>query len=617
MKILKNIGIIFVITILVCVSCFRVDNPQSEEETEADTSNINLEDYPEYKAQPTLTINGIDYRLSLMPTGKYGGEFITSEISDPKTFNPWVSKDATSSSIGDMLYDALVTSSPLKGDIVPVLAKSYEISDDKKTYTFHLREGVKWTDGKEITADDVVFTWEEIIFKGLGNTSTRDSLYIEGELPTVKKTGKYTVVFTTKKPFAPFLRFLSSPIAPKHIFKPAADKGEKYFDSFLNSTTNPKEIVSSGAFILEEYVPAQRIVFKRNPNYYVINENGKTLPYLDKYIILIVGDLNNEILKFESKELDIISVKGKDAARLKKKEKYSDYTMYNLGPNASSNFIIFNMNKRKDKDGNYFVPKFKQAWFNDINFRTAVDYAIDRNSMVINIANGVATPMYSAESIPSIYLNKEVAKGHNQDIEYAKALLKESGFWLDKNNVLRDKNSNVVELELITNAGNTEREATGVIIKEDLAKLGIKVNFRPIEFNSLVNKVSSTNKWETVILGFSGGSIYEPHGSKNVWYSNGAMHIFNNRLGEEKKYNDLLSWEEEIDEIFEKAALELEFEKRKTLYDRFQEIIYKEKPIIFLYARNTIIALRNRIKNAYLVKFSGGIYNLEEIYVDE
>ena len=295
MKILKNIGIILVLTIVICVSCFRIDRPQREEGINENRQENNLENYPEYKAQPTLTINGIDYRLSLMPIGKFGGEFITSEISDPKTFNPWVSKDATSSSIGDMLYDALVTSSPLKGDIVPMLAKSYTISEDKKTYTFTLREGIKWTDGREITADDVVFTWEEIIFKGLGNTSTRDSLYIDGELPTVKKTGKYTVVFTTKKPFAPFLRFLSSPIAPKHIFKPAADKGEKYFDSFLTSTTNPKEIVSSGAFILEEYVPAQRIVFKRNPNYYVINENGKTLPYLDKYIILIVA---TSIMKF-------------------------------------------------------------------------------------------------------------------------------------------------------------------------------------------------------------------------------------------------------------------------------------------------------------------------------
>ena len=591
-KFVKRLLLILIFVLLVCVSCFRIDTP------------------------PEFRINGIDYRLSTMPLGKFGGEFVTSEISDPKTFNPFVSKDATSSAIGDMLYEGLIGSSPLKGDIVPVLAKSYEISDDKTTYTVTLREGLKWTDGKEITADDVVYTWEEIIFKGLGNTSIRDSLLIDGKLPTVEKIDKYTVVFKTPKPFSPFIRFLSTSIAPKHVFKSVTDKGAKEFDSYMTSTTDISKIVSNGAFILDEYVPAQRIVLKRNPNYYVINEKGQTLPYIDKYIVLIVGDLNNRILKFESKELDVVPVKGKDAARLKRAEKYSDYTMYNLGPDASSNFVLVNMNKRKDDEGKYFVPEFKQAWFNDINFRTAIDYAIDREGMVINIANGVASPLFSAEPIPSVFLNKEIAKGHPRDLEYAKALLKESGFWLDKDGILHDKNNNVVEIELITNAGNTEREATGVIIKEDLAQLGIKVNFRPIEFNSLVNKVSYTNKWEMCILGFSGGSIYEPHGSKNVWYSKGAMHIFNYREPD-KEYNDLEPWEKEVDKIFDEAALELDFDKRKALYDKFQEIIYKEKPIIYLFSRNTIIALRNKIKNAYLVKFSGGIYNPEEIYVDE
>lgn len=615
-KHLKQILFISILILIICVSCFRIDKPYSETAVSNSSFKEDLNNYPEYLAQPTFRINGIDYRLSMMPVGKFGGEFVTSEISDPKTFNPFVSKDATSSAIGDMLYDGLVGSSPLNGDIVPILAKDYEISDDKTTYTINLREGVKWTDGTEITSDDVVYTWNEIIFKGLGNTSIRDSLVIDGELPKVTKTGKYSVVFRTPKPFSPFIRFLSASIAPKHIFKPVTDKGAKEFDSYMTSTCDISKIVSSGAFILDEYVPAQRIVLRRNPNYYVINEKGQTLPYIDKYIILIVGDLNNNILKFESKELDVVSVKGKDAARLKRAEKYSDYTMYNLGPDASSNFVVFNLNKRKDADGKYFVPQYKQEWFNDVNFRTAVDYAVDRKGMVINIANGVASPLFSAEPIPSVFINEEIAKGHDRDIEKAKALLKQSGFWLDKDNVLHDKNNNVVEIELITNAGNTEREATGVIIKEDLAQLGIKVNFRPIEFNSLVNKVSSTNKWEMVILGFSGGSIYEPHGSKNVWYSKGAMHIFNYR-DPNKNYTDIEPWEKEVDEIFDKASLELDFDKRKAFYDKFQEIIYREKPIIYLFSRNTIIALRNKVKNAYLVKFSGGIYNIEEIFIEE
>ena len=137
-------------------------------------------------------------------------------------------------------------------------------------------------------------------------------------------------MFTVKKQFAPFLRMLSTPIAPKHYF--TKDKHwKKNFDRFLSSNTNPSTIVSSGAFRLKEYVPAQRVIFEKNPNYYEINKNGEKLPYLDKIVYLIVGDLNNEILKFEAGELDEISLKGGNVARYKARENNSDYIIYNLG----------------------------------------------------------------------------------------------------------------------------------------------------------------------------------------------------------------------------------------------------------------------------------------------
>lgn len=104
---------------------------------------------------------------------------------------------------------------------------------------------------------------------------------------------------------------LSSPIAPKHIFEPAVKKGKEYFDTFLSTNANPKTFVTSGAFRLKEYVPAQRVVFERNPNYYIINKNDQKLPYLDKLVYLIVGDINNEVLKFEGGELDTIGLKGR------------------------------------------------------------------------------------------------------------------------------------------------------------------------------------------------------------------------------------------------------------------------------------------------------------------
>ena len=144
---------------------------------------------------------------------------------------------------------------------------------------------------------------------------------------------------------------LSSPIAPKHIFEPAVKKGKAYFDGFLSTNTQPKDFVTSGAFRLKEYVPAQRVVFERNPDYYVINKNDKKLPYLDKIVYLIVGDINNQVLKFEGGELDEISLQGANVARFKEMEKHSDFTVYNIGPDTGTMYVAMNMNNRKNDKG--------------------------------------------------------------------------------------------------------------------------------------------------------------------------------------------------------------------------------------------------------------------------
>ncbi len=613
---MKKIIIILMTVVFICAACFRIDRGDGGNDGSKIGNDIKSETASVYKPYSTLYYNGTDYRMSRSPAGKYGGEIITSTIGEgPKTFNPWTSKDATSSEMGDLMYDALFSTDPDTGEVIPALAKEMIISPDLKTYTIKLRRGAKWSDGVEITADDVVFTWNDIILAGLGNTSLRDSVLIDGEYPEVKKIDKYTVEFKIKKPFAPFQRFVGTAIAPKHKFNDAVKKGARYFDTYLGTTVNPKDITASGAFILEEYVPAQRVVFKRNPNYYAMDENKNLLPYIDKYVVLIVGDLNNELLKFKAGELDIISVRGKDLQMFKSKQKADKYTLYNLGPNTGSMFTAFNMLTSKNSDGNYYVNPVKQKWFNDINFRTAIDYAIDRNAMVANISNGAAQPLYTAESLSSIFLNERLASGHQRDLEYAKTLLKKSGFYYDKKGILHDKDGHEVEFDLLTNAGQTEREAAGVMIKEDLKDLGIKVNFKPVEFNSLVNKMMTTSDWDTVLIGLTGNPL-EPHSGKNVWHSKGHLHLFNMRHNGDKEVN-ILPWEKELDELIEKGALELDYNKRKEIYDKYQQIVYDERPLIYLYSGLTITAIRNKIKNLHPTALGGTLHNLDELYIDE
>lgn len=613
MKAYHKLLLILIFIAIALVSCFRVDRPEKEE-IDNTCAILTTPECIKYSEQKTKTINGVDYLLSKSEPGEFGGNLVTSMIGEgPKTFNPWESKDATSSQIGDLIFDSLVSTDPYSGKVIPKLAKTIKVSKDNKTYLITLRKGVKWSDGKEITADDVVFTWNKIILGGFGNTSTRDSVLIDGREPIVTKVDKYTVKFTTYKPFAPFLRLLAVPIAPKHVFEPVLKKGNRYFESFYGTTTPANQFVTSGPFMPQEYVAAQRVVLKRNPNYYVIDKNNRKLPYLNKYIFLIVGDLNNELLKFEAKELDVIGLRGKDVSRFKEMEKNSDYIIYNLGPDTGTMFITFNLNKRKNSAGKYYVSPKKQKWFNDLNFRTAVDYAIDRESLVANIANGVGQPLFTAEALPSLFLNKKLAKGHKRDLEYARKLLKKSGFYLDKRGKLHDKYGTLVEFDLITNAGNTEREAIGVMLKQDLEELGISVNFKPIEFNSLVNKISGTLDWDAVIIGFTGGAL-EPHGGKNVWYSYGPLHIFNKRLPNEKNAQ-VEPWEKQIDNIFNEAALKLDFRERKALYDKYQQIVYDERPIIYLYSPLRVTAIRKKFGNIHPTQLGGIIHNPEEVYI--
>lgn len=608
MKRVLSLLVLIIVLGIFLKACIKKDMPEN---IELKTISENQERIAYPAPEKNVTLNGVDYLQSQAPIGKFGGKLIISTIGEgPKTFNPCNTKDATSSSMAGMLYDGLVTTNPRTGQVQPQLAKDFEING--QDYIIHLRHGITWSDGKPINADDVMYTYKEVVFKGLGNPSAMDAMKIDGQLPELVKLDDYTVKFTTPRAFAPFLRQLSYPIVPKHYFKPYSDKGESVFNAFLNPDTKPDTIISGGAFRLKEYVAAQRVVFERNSNYYKINLKNEKLPYLDKVIYMIVGDSNNEILKFEAKEIDVLGLRGSNVAQYKLNEPNSDYKVYNLGPDTGTLFLVINLNNRKDKNGKPYVNPIKQKWFANRDFRAAIDWAVDRKNMVQNIASGVAEPLFTAESLNSIYLNKYI-KGHPCDLKVAKKSLEKAGF-KEKNGVLYDAENNRVEFDLYTNAGNLEREALGVMVKQDLEELGMKVNFKPVEFNSLVNKLTNTNDWEMAIMGLTGTPL-EPHDGKNVWTSKGSLHMFNQRPAD-YTVDDRLDWEKELDEIFREGALKLTYEERKPLYDRYQTIIYNQKPIIYLYSPIRITAIRKKFKNIFPTSLSGLIYNLDEIYIE-
>lgn len=561
--------------------------------------------------------------------GSRGGSFTVSTFgTGTKTFNLWSSTEAESHGISELLYEDLIDLDPWTGATKPKLAKSVSISADKLEYTFVLRKGLQWSDGQPLTADDVVFTFDKIIKEGFGNSSLRDVLSVEDKYPTVTKVDGLTVKFRTSKPFAPFLSNLRGlGVAPKHALekytqgKDAHDK----FHAVWDINCAPNEVVCSGPFKLARYVPSQRVELVRNPKYAVCDSNNVRLPYLDKFTVVIVPDQNAELVKFYGRELDMLDVRqvrGSDAALMKQREKTGNFKLYNLGPNDGRTFLMLNMNRRTNpKTKKPYVDPIKQKWFNDLNFRQAINHAVSRKRIVNNAMRGVGFPLYGPESPAALYINKKL-QPFPQDMAYAQKLLEQSGF--KKNGErLYDKDGNAVEFTLNTNAGNTTRDAICVAIQNDLKQLGMKVNYQPIDFNILVDKTNSSCDWEAVVMALTGDKV-EPYNGANTWKSNGRLHMFDQRLpGPDGKVvcTDARPWEKEIDRCFNEGSMTFDVSKRHEWFDRYQEIAYQQCPFIYLDTALDLSALSNKFGNynptpmAIYYNPKGSLHNVEEIYL--
>jgi peptide/nickel transport system substrate-binding protein len=440
----------------------------------------------------------------------------------------------------------------------------------------------------------------------------------------VEKVDDLTVRFTTKVPFAPFLPAINYPIAPKHVLEPITKQPHERFSAFWDINMNPEDMVGSGPFILSRYVPGQRAELKRNPNYFIVDKNGTRLPYLDYFIDAVVPDQNTQILKFYGNELDMLdirSVRGNDVYLMKQKQPQGNFFMYNMGPDDGTYFIVFNLNRRKDpKTGKPYINPVRSAWFNNDYFRQAVSHAIDRKRMIANTLKGIGVPLFTPESPASKYFDSALT-GYDQDLSVSRELLKKGGFVL-KEDRLYDAQNNPVEFTLNTNAGNSIRDSVCVSIQNELKKLGIKVNYQPIDWNILLDKTSNSLDWEAVVMALTGSKL-EPYEGANVWKSDGRLHMFDVRLPDSKgdvKVTDARPWEKQIDSLFNKFATTIGTEKRRPLVNEFQQVVYDKLPFIYIYSALDITAIRKTVGNYKPMPLGvfytpkGSLHNIEEIY---
>ena len=545
---------------------------------------------------------------------------VTSSLSDPKTFNTVVSQE--SNPTFQFTGEGLTTTNGITGDIEPALAESWEFSEDNKRIVFTLRKGLKWSDGHPLTAEDVVFTYRDVYLNEKIPTDARDILRIgtKGLFPTIRKIDDLHVEFVIPEPFAPFLRVTGIGLLPAHILKDAVTtldiKGNPKFISMWGVDTSPSKIVVAGPYQIESYRTSERVVLRRNPNYWRKDDEGNPQPYIERMAIEIVESQDTDLLQFRSGSLDVTAVAPSYFSLLKGEEKQGKFKIYNGGLTLSESFISFNLNKGRRQNGKPLVDPVKSRWFNSVAFRQAVAYGIDRQTMLTNIYQGLGKPQYSFVPVQSPYYLSpaEGLKVYDYNPAKAKELLLGAGFQYNAQGQLLDAEGNRVRFALITNAGNKIREAMGGQIKQDLSKLGIQVDFTPLAFNVLTEKLSTSLDWECNLLGF--GGVTEPNNGSNIWNPEGGLHIFNQkpRAGQPPiTGREVTDWERRIGDLFIQGAQELDEAKRKEIYGEVQQIVQENLPFIYLINPLSLGAVRDHLQGVQYSALGGALWNIYEL----
>ncbi len=538
------------------------------------------------------------------------GRMILSTISPPKSFNPVMARETSTTDITDRMFIGLTRTDGHSGEIKPHLAASWKNARQGRDWIFTLREGLKWSDGEPLTAHDVKFSYRRLYLNPDLPVSARDVLLVDGRPPEIEVLSDTRIKFSYHRPYAPFARAVTGGIVPAHILEPLLEAGK--FESAWGVGTDPEDIVVNGPFRLKEYNRGQRIILRRNPHYYEKDESGKSLPRLEELQYEIVQNQDAQVQLFRRGELDIISLAPRYYPLLSPRAKRGDFRIETVGPATGSTFLSFNMNTDTNPEtGEYYFNQVKASWFNDPDFRRAVSFAINREQMVDITMNGLGAPLCGPLSPTRGKFFNPALKPLVYNLSRAKDILKKAGYRdYNSDGYIQDPKGNTIKFVITTNAGNDQRVQMGQLIRKDLSRLGFKVGFNQVDFNTLVNQLSHTYDWEAMVMGFTGS--LDPHFGSNLWLSSGSLHIWHPRQRVPQR-----SWEKDIDAIFKKAVSETDPVRRRQFYHRWQEIVRKYQPLIYLANSEVSYAIRDRLSGVEPTPIGGITHNIEKIGIGE
>ena len=535
--------------------------------------------------------------------GALGGTWHDVILSDPKTFNQLIAeRDGESAGIINVTLDYLVDYDASSRQWKPHCAfYDIEINKEKGTLTVHytLRDDLYWTyygsDKKiPVTSDDFVFWYNEIAGDAKFGSSGYRQQFVTMSDGTEKRIE--CVKIDDKRFDFIFPRIVAEPLlatnmslCPSFIFKPAKEKGGiEGVKNLFPANVNPKELPSCGQWYITEYTPGQRLVFKRNPYYWEKDSNGVSIPYYEEMIYQIVGDMNTEFLLFKQGKTETYYPRPEEVSDVVKNQK-DDYTVFNSEGAMAATLWSFNQNPKNSSSLYY-------SWFTNKKFRQAMSCLLNRDRIISQTYRGLAEPKHSFFAEANPFYDADITLQYRYDSARAIKLLESIGIKQNSQGIMCDSAGNKIEFDLTIPSSNTVLNDIAQIISDECSKVGIRVNIRQLDFQKIIEMLTATYDWQSVIIGL-GANLFPSQGS-NVWPSNGNLHLWN-----PLQETPATEWEARIDYLYNEGSYTNDYKKAKVIWDEYQRIILEECPIIYLVRNKTFFAIRNK-------------WNLSNVYFD-
>jgi len=495
--------------------------------------------------------------------GQSVGELRFCLPGEPKTFNPVLVDDDASENIRYLTGGVLIRLNRQTQALEPGLATSWAVSKDGRKVTFHLRQGIYFSDGTPFTSEDVAYTMRALMDPQT-HSPTGDAF----------RSSDASVSIRTPSPEVVEIVFPAPVAGLKRLFDQVA---------ILSAHSPKKEMAVLGPFYVSEYKPGSYVLLRRNANYWKHDAEGHPLPYVETVRLDIQLNRDIELMRFRRGELQLIN--RLDAEQFDRLQREIPAAARNAGAGLDAEQLWFNQSPAAP------LPEYKKAWFRTTEFRLAVSQAINREDLCKIVYSGYAKPAYGPVSPANrFWFNKELP-APKHDPQNALHLLSKAGFRYESG-TLKDQAGHRVEFTVVTNSGNAAREKIATMIQQDLAQVGIKLNIVTLDFPSLIERMTRTFDYDACLLGLVNTDL-DPNSQMTVWLSSGENHQWN-----PNQKSPATPWEEEIDKLMRAQASELSESKRKKSFDRVQQIVAEQQPFIYLIDKDVLSAISPAVVGA-------------------